>query len=885
MKLKSCLVCFCLITALGFSQREASNWYFGKNAGLNFNSGNPEPLFDGQINTVEGCEAFSDSNGNLLFYTDGKTVWNKNHAVMPNGEGLKGSFSSSQSALVVPLPDNNDLYFIFTPDDALTDRTEESETNGFNYSIVDISRNGGLGEVTIKNEELLSQCSEKVSGVRNSNGNYYWVVTHFKDTFYAYKVDENGVNRNPVRSRVGPSIESFENTRGTIKISPDGTKLAITHTIVDPEFEGSFYLFDFDVETGSVTNPNLISDSRIYYGVEFSSNSSKLYASGAQINRTAEGAELGVMQIVQFNLEEVNFQESEYVVHSFPGNSKVFVAGALQLGIDKKIYHSFPNERLSVIRTPNLSGIDVDFRPFSVSLGDRLATFGLPPFIQSFFETIVTIENFCEGSATTFTTATTGDIAAIRWDFGDPSSGNENSSSELNPSHVFSSFGTYTVTMNVEYNNGSSREFMEFVEIAERPNVVDEVEFIQCDIDGMDDGRTSFNLVEAIPLFNNGNERITALFFDNEADALANRNQISVGHYNNNFNGQVLYARAFQNAECASIVKVTLIAQPLSYLGDYDTVYICNPIIAPLGANVNAKEIYDWLYGDFKDYDELTLYRTKENALFEKDELPLELFWFGVFDPFPYELYFRVEEDNGCTFIGRVELVLSETPEYEELVSVNLCNGQVMLNALEGYENYNWPDGTATTSYLATEFGKVWVEFGSGSCRYTQTFEVLPEPKIDLKEISIQDFGSSNAIEIVLQPEDDNKDFLFSIDGGTTFKSNGTFKNLVPGIYDIVVDSGCNVLKEEVLVGGMPAFFTPNNDGANDRLSLLNPEFFPSYNMSIFNRYGKLLSSFSAQDNGWDGTFGATEMPPDDYWYVLELADGRSVRGYFTLKR
>ncbi|MBT8273557.1 MAG: hypothetical protein KJO77_07110, partial [Bacteroidia bacterium] len=98
------------------AQLESAHWYFGVNAGLNFNQGVPLPLLDGVLNTIEGCEAISDAQGNLLFYTDGTTVWNRNHLPMPNGEDLLGSFSSAQSALIVPKIDDPNIYYVFTSD-------------------------------------------------------------------------------------------------------------------------------------------------------------------------------------------------------------------------------------------------------------------------------------------------------------------------------------------------------------------------------------------------------------------------------------------------------------------------------------------------------------------------------------------------------------------------------------------------------------------------------------------------------------------------------------------------------------------------------------------------------------------------------------------------
>ena len=70
----------------------------------------------GQLTTNEGCATISSSTGDLLFYTDGITIWNKNHIIMSNGTGLMGDPSSTQSATIVPLPGSSTLYYVFTLD-------------------------------------------------------------------------------------------------------------------------------------------------------------------------------------------------------------------------------------------------------------------------------------------------------------------------------------------------------------------------------------------------------------------------------------------------------------------------------------------------------------------------------------------------------------------------------------------------------------------------------------------------------------------------------------------------------------------------------------------------------------------------------------------------
>ena len=139
---KIIVLSFLFFTSFVFSQQEASNWYFGENAGIKFHpDGSVTALLDGQLNTKEGCATISDSNGNLLFYTDGSKIWNKNHQLMLNGTGLLGHWSSTQVATIVPLPGSTHLFYVFTLD-------FETNSNGFRYSIVDLDLDGGLGGVT-----------------------------------------------------------------------------------------------------------------------------------------------------------------------------------------------------------------------------------------------------------------------------------------------------------------------------------------------------------------------------------------------------------------------------------------------------------------------------------------------------------------------------------------------------------------------------------------------------------------------------------------------------------------------------------------------------------------------------------------------------------------
>ncbi|HNF03447.1 MAG TPA: hypothetical protein PLH62_13720, partial [Ferruginibacter sp.] len=134
-----------LLTLSAFSQKSTNIWYFGTSVGLDFNQTPPLPLQDGKASSFEGCSSISDHNGRLLFYTNGQVIMNRLHLQMKNGGHLGGHQSSTNNTLIVPMPGNDSMYYVFTTGAAL------QETHQFQYNVVNIRRDGGLGEVVVEN--------------------------------------------------------------------------------------------------------------------------------------------------------------------------------------------------------------------------------------------------------------------------------------------------------------------------------------------------------------------------------------------------------------------------------------------------------------------------------------------------------------------------------------------------------------------------------------------------------------------------------------------------------------------------------------------------------------------------------------------------------------
>lgn len=859
------------------AQREAANWFFGINAGLDFNSGIPTLLANSQINTLEGCSTMSDGNGNLLFYTDGVTVWNQSHAIMMNGTDLNGSFSSTQSSIIVPNPTNPNIYYIFTTDvvDAYDPTTGQS--NGFNYSVVNMTLDGGMGAVTDKNINLMPNTSEKVSATFSADGNY-WVVTHYENSFYAFKVTGAGVNTAPVVSATGFNVDNYRNFRGNMKISPNGEKLAIAHAFFFPEQTGHLYLYDFNDDTGVVTSGDFLGDGMVYYGVEFSSNSSKLYASGKLF--TADNS-LSNIQLQQFDVTASNVSNTRYIVHNYPqGQVTPSLGGSLQIGFDKRVYHSLPGANISTINSPNSSGVACNFDLNSIDLGENFARFGLPSYVQTYFESIATIENLCLGQATTFTVEDTTDIISINWDFGDVASGANNTSTQISPSHTFSGTGVFIVTADVEYMSEPNKTFIEVVSISEVPNVASSFTIEQCDVDtNPTDGISLFNLNEAADLIqaSTGNDDIQVLFFTSLADAQANTSPINTPTYFNTQNNQILYARVFSITECFSITEVRLQVNPGSDLGTYTTIDVCE-----LNSNgIAISQIEASLANDFPNAT-IGIYGTETSALLQQNQLSDN----AQVNLSIEELFFRVSYGNNCGFIGSVSINVIAQPEVEDQALL-LCSGagsEVTLGFDQSFSSYNWSTNATTPSITVSEIGTYTVTVSNAAgCEKLVTFTVTQEPPVEIETIEVSDFQDRNSIRIVLV--NPSETVVYSINGGLTFFESNEFNNLSPGVYDVIVKrENCDSVSETVLVGGFPKFFTPNGDNINDTWALVRKEFYPNAVIELYDRFGKNLDYLKA-DREWDGTYRGTPLPSGDYWYKLTLEDGRVIKGNVTLKR
>ena len=355
MKILTIIFLFFLAQFSSYGQGENNVWAFGYRLKLDFNTVGGPSFFSSSSNTSEGCASVSDAGGNLVFYCDGSTVYDRTNIAMPNGSGMMGHSSTTQGVAIAKVRGDDSLYFVFTLMPILS-------SGILSYSIVNMKLNGGLGDVVSsqKNIPLGTGFSEKMV-IAGSCGKQ-WLIVHHRDSanFYAFELGIGAGISSPIISTfsIVSSVGGY-NTSGEMKVSSDFKKIALTN---------GASVYDFNSNTGKVTNRVFLSlDSPYFYGIEFSPDGSKLYCS-----RTG---------LIQYDLSAGTISD---IIASKTLLFSASTVSGLRLGPDGMLYFKSMSPATGIannfdrIRLPNLAGTASDIQPnfFSPALGSHLFSNG-----------------------------------------------------------------------------------------------------------------------------------------------------------------------------------------------------------------------------------------------------------------------------------------------------------------------------------------------------------------------------------------------------------------------------------------------------------------------------------------------------------------------------
>lgn len=470
------LIFFIFISIYSYSQpnKRTNHWFFNDNIGIDFNSGEPVQGNPCPLDSIDwgATSIMSDTNGNLLFYSDGRDVYNKNNQKMQNSWAGLDYSPGVQAALCMPKPGSDSLYYVFTVN---TFYITHNQPLNF-YHTIDMSLNDGLG--TIIDTDTLPNAwdaAEQLNASYFKDKSGYWIIMRkYKDNKYAaYKVTSQGVDPNPILSdapnRYIPYVSNPN--YGYMKISYNKKYIVFIYSLFNIDF-ADIEICKFNNSTGEIEFlysfqlRELFTNNPLYVTMngEFSPDSKYLYIAG-YLNTE------NISRIFQFDMQYIEdedmFKQSAIKIGEPIGYN-------LQLASNGKIYcfskrnYGIQDNVISVINKPGKPGLECDYQANVLQINYGAIFIPFVNFATDFLFRF-DFDGNCESDTFTFDPWFFPEPVSIQWNFGDPASGANNTSSIPHATHKFTDGGTYEVSVHVVYPNGRIEETSREVEVAYLP--------------------------------------------------------------------------------------------------------------------------------------------------------------------------------------------------------------------------------------------------------------------------------------------------------------------------------------------------------------------------------------------------------------------------------
>jgi gliding motility-associated-like protein len=931
------IVCFCLLLLSSFTataQKEVYRWYFGYNAGINFNTTPASLLTDGQTYTREGVATICDgSTGDLLFYTEGSTVWNAKHKVMPDGTGLQGDPSSSQSGVVVPFPGHPGQYYLFT---TMTDK-------GFRYNLVDMALDNGMGDIVpgTKNTALLSNnlSTEKIGATRHCNGRDFWVITHAvgNANYYVYLVTSAGISA-PTVYTTGSVIHSggWEEA-GVLKFSDDGGTLVHTLAAMQQGQMSKVDLLKFNNATGVLSAPFETLNIVFPLGSDFSSDGKLLYV--VSMNYMVWS------RIYQYDLTAANVNASQVIVANVTVPLQI---GGVQMGPDRRMYVGYEKgdgyRYVGLIHKPDVKGTGCNFEQDAMDMdptgqGLRRTSVCFPTFVKSFLYVPAdfTVSTICDGKST-FKLVNDVGVTSVLWDFGDGTT-----STQLSPEHLYASNKTYTVKVTVTAKCSTNEKTSKVV--IEGKIGIAVTKFI-CD-------GSTYVLPDGKTINAEGTYISTIKRARSNCDSVITTTVKFSPVYNKQENAMICMGQEYQLADGRKVsTSGTYVSSFKTYLGCDSLFTTTLKVLQPTDFTVSnvcegkpAFKLVDeagitgvlWDFGDGSTSAEMS----PEHIYASENKYTV-----------------KVTVTGRCSNDEKIHQVLSEA-RIQRSVSQSICTGDSYLlpdgtsvNTAGAYvttlkrvvsgcdsvitttvkllqvykikeeviicggQSYQLPDGRSVNSN-GTYVSSLKTYQGCDSV-ITTTVKVMlavhremfdtacnghPYTLPDGKQVFTANTYTSKLLtthgcdsiitthlslkekpQVTMEPEVclyAGQAVTITLPPGFDkyVWENGTTGNVhvlrFPGLYRVDVMNECGtttlqtVAKDCAVDLYIPTAFTPNGDGQNDIFRLVRPYGQMLLEFRVFNRWG--LEVFSTTDllKGWDGTFKGLPQPVGSYVYII----------------
>lgn len=375
-------------------------------------------------------------------------------------------------------------------------------------------------------------------------------------------------------------------------------------------------------------------------------------------------------------------------------------------------------------------------------------------------------------------------------------------------------------------------------------------------------------------------------YYETEQDAIDQTNALGLT-YNYPSNTNQLYARVeFSTTHCFFIYPFELNINPSPIANQPTNLESCDDDFDgfyEFDLTVKDQEI---LGTQSPTNFTVTYYGNEEDALNNENSLDTNFIANGG------EVIYAVVTNitTGCQEITSFFIVLRPRPDVA-IPNQVICldNLPLIVSADTGNSNdsYLWSTNASTSEIEITEVGMYSVTVTSQfGCQTTSTFEVSESEGAVIDVVETVDFSDPNNITITVSGIGN---YLYQLDNGTPQESN-VFENVTLGYHTItIIDlNGCSETIREVVVIDAPKFFTPNGDNVNETWHIIGVETLPGTIVHVFDRFGKLMTTLTADSRGWDGRYNGNNMPAADYWFLAQVVKGDvafEVKGHFALRR
>lgn len=467
------------------------------------------------------------------------------------------------------------------------------------------------------------------------------------------------------------------------------------------------------------------------------------------------------------------------------------------------------------------------------------------------------------------------------------------------------------------YNTASYQIRVHPIPVFNNPQNIS-LDITECDTDGVADQKFTFDLTQHSALLKGNQADVAITYHENFGTAQAGSTAISTPEaYTNLSSPQTIYMRITnQVTGCFSTKTFTIRVNPVPVFN--------NPQNIPLKLETCDRDNVDdqsyifnltthaGMFIGNQTGMAITYHTTAADAAQGTNFITNPTTYRNTTNP--QTIFARMRNlTTGCFTVMSFDIEVVELLDAGEPANLALCdtngNGLQLFNLAQN--NAALQDGNAATfvRYYSTEADAqnrvnplpflyqnstpyttetIWARLQNlGGCIghdiKSFTISILEIPDINFR-VSVRDFtNNDNAISIeIANPEN----YEFSLDG-ENYVDTPVFTGLLPGLYKVYIRArnNCKTVEREVVILNYPKFFSPNGDGYNEYWQVEYLFLQSKSHVTIFDRYGKVLTAFNGTSRGWDGRYNNRNLPATDYWFVLELEDGRVVKGHFAMIR